>query len=106
MNNRFLNGGEKNLRLRKYRRLYNSQRIKILGLSTNIARLKASKQKLSEKIGEHAKRGDVSAIVHNLNYAYEKGLLSGKSKVLQFIGDITKNLTRKSPRYFKYTKQL
>ena len=55
-----------------------------------------------------AKRGDVSAICYNLNRAYEKGCLSGKSKVLKFITNISENLRRKSKghRYNSYTKQL
>lgn len=62
--------------------------------------------KLSEKLGEHSKRGDVSAIIYNLNVAYDKGLLGGKSKLFKFINEVTKNFTKQKSRYGKFTKQL
>ena len=93
-------------KLKHYRKLYASQTVKILGLSKQNARLRASKQKLTDKLGQNAKRGDVSAIVYNLNTAYENGLLHGKSKLLKFISNVSKNLNHKSPRYNKFTQQL
>ena len=105
-NNRFLREDQRVAKLRQYRKMLNNQKLKVLKLSKKIARLKATKVKLCEKIGEHAKRGDISAIIHNLNAAYEKGLLCGKSKLLQFVKNISNNLVRKSPRYGKFTKQL
>eukprot|EP00112_Aurelia_sp_Birch-Aquarium-sp1_P026516 Seg944.3 transcript_id=Seg944.3/GoldUCD/mRNA.D3Y31 product="hypothetical protein" protein_id=Seg944.3/GoldUCD/D3Y31 len=57
-------------------------------------------------MAENANRGHVSAIVQDLNSAFEKGLLSGKSKILQFISNVVKNFSRKSPRYDKFTKQI
>ncbi len=80
--------------------------MKVLNLSKTVARLRASKVKLSERLVEQAKRGDVSAIIESLNAAYEKGLLSGKSKLLKFIKDMAKNFTQKSPRYGEFTKQI
>lgn len=84
----------------------NDQKLKILRLSKTVARLKASKLRLSERLGEQAKRGGISAIIYSLNLAHEKGLLSGKSRLLKFIKDIARNLTRKSHRYSDFTKQI
>ena len=77
-------------------------------MSLQLIRSKKSKQKLSQKISELAKRGDMTAICHNLNLAYEKGCLSGKSKVLKFLNNITENLRKKANghRYNAFTKQL
>ena len=106
VNNKFLSGKHKLAKLKKYRERCNTQKIRILSLSKRFARLKSSKQKLSERIGECAKRGDVAAIIHNFNTAYKQGLLSGKSRLLKFVKNISQNLVRKSPRYDKYTKQI
>ncbi len=57
-------------------------------------------------MAENANRGHVSAIMKDLNSAYENGLLSGKSKILKFISNIVKNFNRKSPRYGAFTKQI
>ena len=50
----------------------------------------------------------MTAICHNLNLACEKGCLSGKSKVLKFLNNITENLRKKANdhRYNAFTKQL
>ena len=105
-NNKFLSNVQNMAKLKHYRKLYASQTVKILGLSKQNARLRASKQKLTQKLGQNAKRGDVSAIVYNLNTAFENGLLHGKSKLLKFISNVSKNLNQKSPRYNKFTQQL
>ena len=78
-NNRLLNSTQKAAKLKYYRKLCSLQNIKILKLSQKYARLRASKQKLSDKLARNTRRGDVLAIVHNLNIAYEKGLLQGKT---------------------------
>ena len=83
-----------------------TQRLRIYNLSKTVARLRASKKTLLDRMAENAIRGQVSAIVQDLNSVFEKGLLSGKSKVLQFISNVVKNFNRKSPRYDKFTKQI
>ena len=62
------------------------QKVKILTLGKKIARRRSLKQKLNEKIGE------ISAIIHNLNLAYEKGLFSGKGKLVKFIQTFSGNI--------------
>ena len=90
VNNKFLARGKGLSKLKQYRKRCDNQRLTILGLSRTIVRLKTSKMKLSERLGEQAKIGDVSAIIQSLNLAHEKGLLKGKSKILKFVADITK----------------
>ena len=46
------------------------------------------------------------SIIQTLNLAHEKGLLKGKSKILKFVADITRNITQKTPRYGKFTTQI
>ena len=92
-NNRYLDKRESLQKLRKYRKLCNKLRFRVNDLCKEIARNKATKVRLSQKLGEHSKRGDVSAIIHNLNTAYDRGLLGGKSKLLKFINEVTKNFT-------------
>ncbi len=82
-----------------------TQRLQIYNLSKTVARLRASKQTLMDKMAENANRGEVSAIVQDLNSAFEKGLLSGISKILHFISNVVKNFSRKSSRYDKFRKQ-
>ena len=108
INNRYLGTKDNLQKLRMYRKVCSEQKIKILNLSLRLARMRNVKQKLSDKISENAKLGDVSAICHNLNYAYEKGCLSGRSKILKFLQNISQNLCRKSKgqRYNGYTKEL
>ncbi len=84
VNNRCLDKRESLQKLRKYRKLCNNLRFRVNDLCKIIARNKATKMKLSGKLGEHSKRGDVSAIICNLNEAYYKGLLGGRFKLLKF----------------------
>ena len=105
-NNGFLSDKIRLQKLAKYRKVCESQRLKMYNLCKTIARLRSSRKTLLDRIGENANRGDVSAIINDLNSAYEKGLLSGKSKVLQFISNIVKHFQRKSPRYNSFTKQI
>ena len=88
-----------------YRAMMKEQRLKILNLSKQVTRMKVSKQKLSSKIAENTKRGDVGAICYYLNQAYEKGLTSSKSKILKFMKNIAQNFNKKSPRYCEITKK-
>ena len=64
VNNEFLSGKHQLDKLKKYRERCNTQKIKILSLNKRFAGLKSSKQKLGERFGECAKRGDISAIIH------------------------------------------
>ena len=105
-NNRYMSSIQKYKKLKHYRKLCSTKEIKILVLSKRIARLRVAKQKLSDKLGHNSRRGDISAIICNLNTAYERGLISGKSKPLSFMSNISKNMICKSPRYNKFTKQL
>ena len=73
-NNRFLGTQECSKKLKMYRKMNNDQKLNILRLFKTGTRLKASKLKLSQRLGEQAKRGDVSAIMHSLNLANKKGL--------------------------------
>ena len=93
-------------KLRHYREVCSMQKVKLLTLSKKITRMRSLKQKLGEKIGENAERGDISAIIHNLNLAYETGLLLEKGKLVKFIKNISQNFLRQSPRYDLFTKQL
>ena len=77
-NNKFLTHSQKLSKLRHYREVCSMQKVKILTLSKKIARMRSLKQKLSEKIGENAKRGDISAIIHNLTWIMKKACFQGK----------------------------
>ena len=103
---KFLSNIQKVGKLKHYRKLHASQTVKILRLSKQNVRLRASKQKLTDKLGQNAKQGDVSATVCNLNTAYKNGVLHGKSKLLKFISNVSKDLNQKSPRYNEVTQQL
>ena len=105
-NSRFLKENHKVQKILHYRRKYDLQRLKIHTLSKRLARLHASKKTLLSKFTESVNRGNVSAIIYDLNLAHKKGLLEGKSKVLGFIANIIRNFRRKSPRYNKFTKQI
>ncbi len=50
---------QQKLKKLSYRTMVKAQRLKILNLSKNVSRMKASKQKLSAKVAEKSKRGDV-----------------------------------------------
>ena len=107
-NHRYLKGSEKLRKFKYYRSIIKKQQRKIFNLTLQLARSKKSKQKIQDKIGELAERGDISAICYNLNLAYEKGCLSGKTKLLKFLTNIAQNLRRKSKghRYNDFTRQL
>ena len=104
--NKFLSNIQKVGKLKHYRKFHASQTVKSFRLSKQNARLRASKQKLTDKLGQNAKQDDVSAIVCNLNTAYKNGILHGKSKLLKFISNVSKDLNQKSPRYNEVTQQL
>ena len=53
--------------------------------------MKTSKQKLSPKIAEKAKRGDVGEICYYLNQAYEKDLTSSKKSMKVLLKTLTEN---------------
>ena len=87
---------------------FKAQRLENLRLAKKLIRTKAQKRKLTDKILEYSKRGDVIAIIENLNRAYEKGCLSPTSNTLTFIKDITANLSKssKGKRYGTFSKGL
>lgn len=92
----------------KYREVINKQKLQTLNLAKQLARTKEAKQKLSDRIREEAQRGDVSAVCSSLQMAHERGLLSGKNKVIAFIKTLTTNLTKKpqGKRYDTFSKSL
>ena len=96
-NIQFLKGKQKVEKILHYRRKCDLQRLKIHTLSKRLARAHASKKTMFSKFTENVNRGDVSAIISDLSLAHKKGLLDGKSKILGFIANITRNFRRKSP---------
>ena len=106
--NEYLDNNARKKKLDHYRTKFKAQRLVNLRLAKQLATTQSRKRKLSSKIQEYANRGDVSAIIENLNRAFKQGCLSGTSKALKFIKDITSNMTRKRKgrRYGTLTKQL
>lgn len=104
--NSYLTSEQKTSKLTVMRAKFRAQRLVNIRLAKRLAQVRARKQKLTQKIGENSKRGDVGAIIYNLNRAYEKGCLSSTSNTLKFMKDITANLSKsaKGRRYDKFTK--
>ena len=73
-NNRFLSDKIRLQKLAKYRKVCESQRLKMYNLCKTIARLRSSRKTLLDRIGENANRGDVSAII-NQKYCNSSAIL-------------------------------
>ena len=73
--------------------------------STNL-RLKMRLRNLKEKLEEHAKRGSMKAICHNLEKASEQGLFNDKTVLKDFLTTISQNLhvKKQGKRYKASTK--
>ena len=107
-NNKYLPAASKIKKLNSLRSQNNTLRLHTHRLAMLLSRTKTRKRKLAVKLSEMAQRGDVSAIIENLNRSYEKGCLNGKSLVLKFMRDITENLRRKAngKRYNEASKNM
>ena len=106
--NKNLTETEKDVKLKVYKARNKRQRILLVRLAQKLALVQSRKKKLSEKIAEYTNRGDTSACIENIKRAHEQGCLSGSSKTLKFLKDITANMTKhgRGKRYGKFTKQL
>ena len=106
--NSCLSNSDKERKLKHYRAKFKAQRLVNLRLAKKLATSKSRKKKLSTKIREHANRGDITAIIENLNRAYKQGCLTGTSRTLKFLKDITANMKKKvsGRRYGALSKQI
>lgn len=83
-------------KLKEYRHKTRRQRLMLFRLSLKLCRSQKRTSSIRNHLVEHSRRGDVSAITYNLHKAYEKGLLSDKSKLITFLSTITSNFCKKS----------
>jgi hypothetical protein len=108
VNNKYLNEKKVQSKLKRLRKTCKTQRLIIYRMALKLARSRAVNRKLTSKMRENCKRGDVSAICENLHRAYNKGCLTGKSKTLQFLKDISSNISKsgKGHRYGTFSREL
>ena len=108
INNRYLKSEKKQEKFAMLRKKMRQQRLIIKRLSIKLSRSQKYKEKLKDRIKENSARGDISGICKNLHQAYDNGSLSGKTRVITFIKNISQNIAKdpRGRRHNEYTKHL